>query len=299
MSGSEPGEGELVGLVPAAGAGRRVAPLPCSKEIFPLGVQRTEPGGAGGGASEGRPKVAAHYLLERLTNAGVRRVFLIVRPGKWDIPAYLTDGGLAGVRIAYLVREPLREGVAPDGVAFTLDAARPFLSGARVAFGFPDIVFEPPDAYRALLERQASSGADVVLGLFDASRPEKMDMVDLDDGGRVRDIVIKPRETSLRFTWIIAVWTPTFTHFLHGWVDRRREAGEFRGKDGGEIPDGAMGEAHVGNVLRAALDEGMDVASVIFRDGSYVDIGTPRELRRAVGEYGLAASTHEAEGRTP
>ena len=50
---------QVVGLVPAAGSGKRIAPLPCSKELFPIGFQRSE------GNSEPRAKVVSHYLLEK------------------------------------------------------------------------------------------------------------------------------------------------------------------------------------------------------------------------------------------
>ncbi len=48
----------------------------------------------------------------------------------------------------------------------TLDRAFPFVDGAIVALDFPDVIFEPVDAYARLIERQAATGADLVLGLF-------------------------------------------------------------------------------------------------------------------------------------
>ena len=77
---------ELIGLIPAAGQASRVAPLPCSKELFPIGFhpERREHGG--------RPKAVAHYLLEKMRLAGVSKVYFVLRTGKWDIPAYFGDG---------------------------------------------------------------------------------------------------------------------------------------------------------------------------------------------------------------
>ncbi len=45
---------EIIGLIPAAGQATRLAPLPCSKELYPIGLER-------GGA---RPKVVCEYLLD-------------------------------------------------------------------------------------------------------------------------------------------------------------------------------------------------------------------------------------------
>ena len=54
----------VVGLIPAAGRAERLGPLPCSKELLPIGFRETPRGPA--------PKVAGHYLLERFRAAGVR-----------------------------------------------------------------------------------------------------------------------------------------------------------------------------------------------------------------------------------
>ena len=46
-----------------------------------------------------------------------------------------------------------------------------------MALGFPDILFEPDDAFRQLLAYQAAKETDVVLGLFPCDQPQKADMV--------------------------------------------------------------------------------------------------------------------------
>src|SRR5215217_2645224 len=90
-------ERDVVGLVAAAGRAKRIAPLPCSKELYPIGFRRDERSG------ECRPKVASHYLLEKFRRAGIERTYVVLRDGKWDIPAYFTDGGLVGLDLAYVV----------------------------------------------------------------------------------------------------------------------------------------------------------------------------------------------------
>ena len=74
---------DLIGLIPAGGSATRIAPLPCSKEVYPVGFQRSADG------SVPRPKVACEYLLERMRLAGVNRAYIVLREGKWDIPAFL------------------------------------------------------------------------------------------------------------------------------------------------------------------------------------------------------------------
>ena len=62
--------GEVIGLIPMAGQGARIAPLPCSKELYPIGLQSVD------GAEGLRPKVAGQYLLEKLKLAGSLRCSL-------------------------------------------------------------------------------------------------------------------------------------------------------------------------------------------------------------------------------
>ena len=67
--------------------------------------------------------------------ADVRKAYIILRKGKWDIPSYLGDGKFLDMRIAYLMMD------LPYGPPYTLDQGLPFVKDAFVAFGFPDILF--------------------------------------------------------------------------------------------------------------------------------------------------------------
>lgn len=271
---------DVVGLIPAAGTASRLGPIPCSKEVLPVGFTAAEDG------ERRRPKGAAEHLLGSMRSAGAGRALVVVRTGKWDVPTFLEAAGPSEPRRAYVVTGPTR------GVPFTLEAAVPFLGGARVLFGFPDILFEPESALARVLDRQEEQGADLVLGLFPAARPEKMDMVDLGPEGEVRSVVVKPEETDLRHTWILAAWTPVFTRFLARWC-RQRRAGDPAGPAASaEEPE----ELHLGHVVGSALDEGMDVDAVIVDGGGYVDIGTPEELASALADRaGRAAGERSRE----
>lgn len=252
----------VVGLVPAAGRAKRLGDLPCSKEIFPVGF---EPGGDG----EPRPRPVVHGLLRGLAAAGVERAVVVLRDGKWDVPARLGDGAALGLDLAYLVVGETRS------VPETLDRARGWLGGHDVALGFPDILLEPGDAWSRLLAFHRESSADVSLGLFPTEQSWKADMVQVDADGRLREIVIKDPTCRFRHTWSIAVWTPAFTDHLHEFVVRAAASAN----DGF---DGSIAEPYVGDVLRSALDAGLDIRGLPFEDGRFLDVGTPADLRRAV-----------------
>jgi glucose-1-phosphate thymidylyltransferase len=217
--------------------------------------------------------VVCHYLLEKMRLAGVTKVYIVLRKGKWDIPAYLGDGTMLSMHLAYLMMR------LPFGAPYTLDQAYPFVQDALVAFGFPDIVFQPNDAFVRLLSHQATTDADVVLGLFPTDQPQRMDMVELDGDGHVHQIVIKPRETRLCYTWIIAVWTPVFTHFMHEYLTATRDPDK-RSDAVASAPE--QREWFVGDVIQAAIHSGLRVEAVPFPDGKCLDIGTPDNLVKAV-----------------
>jgi len=250
----------IIGLLPAAGEARRLGRLPCSKEIFPVAPALETP------TSQGL-KSAVEFALDAFREASIDTAYIILRPGKWDIPNYLEDGTIRGVNTAYLV--------APNsiGTPFTIDAAHPFVRDATVTLGFPDIVFGSSDVYVRLLNRLDQTGSDVVLGLFRARDPSKADMVSTDASGNVREIVIKPDSTTLRNTWICAAWRPSFTAFHHEYLGRPAV-----------IQAAQESELFVGNVIQAAIRAGLAVTSERISDGAYVDIGTPEALAEAVRE---------------
>ena len=261
---------EVIGLLPAAGQARRIAPLPLSKELYPIGFR------AVGESHSVRPKVVCHYLLEKMRLAGITKAYIILRSGKWDIPAYLGDGAMMDMNLGYLMMN------LPFGVPYTLDRAYLFVQKAIVALGFPDILFQPNDVFTRLLTRQAARKADVVLGLFPTERPQKAGMVDFDSEGRVRRIKEKPKQTNLRYMWGAAVWNPRFTSFLHEYlitIEANRQqhpAGNYPTKEQ-ELP--------IGDVIQASIDRGLQVQAEVFADGEYLDIGTSEDLVRAVRRF--------------
>lgn len=246
---------DVIGLLPAGGQATRLSPLPLSKELYPIGFRAD---------SEGKlkPKVVGHYLLEKMQQAGIRKAFFILRPGKWDIPAYFGDGAMLGMHLAYLTVH------ITDGVPYTLDQAYPFVQQSIVALGFPDILFQPDNAYSQVLTRLRNGPADVVLGLFPTQQYWKAGMVDCDSAGRVRQIIEKPRQTELRYMWAIAVWKPRFTQFLHDYL----------------LSHVAQTELPIGNVIQAGIAAGLTIEAETFAQGSYLDVGTPEDLARAIRE---------------
>lgn len=264
-----------VGVIPAAGLGSRVDPLPGSKEVVPIGTQmlpdRDGP----------RLRVVSQHLLEALRTAGAEAAYWIIRDGKWDIPGYWGDGHRVGLPCSYLMMR------WPFGVPFTIDQAHPFVQDKVVLLGFPDILFRPLDAFARLREELAASEADVVLGCMTVDDPTTVDIVDRTSNGAVRAIHVKPNATSLREAWCLAAWRPTFGEWLHARIagivsdptrrDRVKET-----------------ERHLGHLFQSAIQEGLSIRGVYFEEGRFLDVGTPEALQEAT-----AASSDRLRFRSP
>ncbi len=264
-------EQEVIGLIPAAGQATRISPLPGSKELYPIGFY------ASGEEKSPRPKVVCQYLLEQMHHAGIAKAYLILRPGKWDIPAYFGDGAMLNMNLGYLMMG------LPFGVAYTLDQAYPFVKDSLVALGFPDILFQPEDAYKNMLNRLRNSSADVVLSVVPLDQPHKGGMVDFDADGWVRSVIEKPKQSESRHSWCNAIWKPTFTAFMHQYL-AELDTKPFRDS---LQSTGKKRELPIGDLFHAAIAHGLRVEAEVFPDGRFLDIGTPEDLAKAVRYFAL------------
>jgi len=243
---------EYVALLPAAGIGSRLPDRSGSKELVRFGDNQ----------EHSKPVIA--HVLSCIQLAGIDDVIVVLRKGKKDISEYLASNEWNQVNFTVKIT-PGTSGV-PETVALGLDNDQ----SRNVVFGFPDILFEPPDAFAKLIRRLEESEADVVLGLFPTETPQKMDMVETDDSGQVIDIQIKPKSTKLDLTWILAVWRPSFSAYLNEVVygNATRLAELAANHDG----------SHLGHVFQLAMADGLSIDAESFGDGRSLDIGTPDDL---------------------
>lgn len=264
----------VVGILPAAGLARRLGHLPCSKEILPVEIGGTS------AEEDRRCSVASASVLDAMRQARIDAVHFVIRDDKWDVARYWSDGQKAGLPIAYHVVRS-----SPD-TPHSVNAVYPFVRGCTVALGFPDVVYEPRDLFSPLRNRLRQRDFDVVLALFPTETPGKVDTVEVDPDGTVRDIVIKAAESPLPYAWAAAVWKPAFTEFLHSYLAGRRESGRTAGD-----------ELFMGQVIAQSRDAGMTVGAVTFDGGTFRDIGTPAEWRDVLvrSKVGDAAATGSPE----
>jgi glucose-1-phosphate thymidylyltransferase len=162
----------IVGVIPAAGFARRLGPLPCSKELLPVG---------------GRPVI--DHVVERMRAVEGVEVRVVTRPDKRDVVEHARRLGASVIEgrpasVAESVRLGLAD-VAPDDV---------------VLLGFPDSVWEPLDGF-ATLVGALGDGFEVALGCFRSAELERSDVVVLDEGEIVRAVDVKPARPASEWIW--------------------------------------------------------------------------------------------------
>lgn len=243
---------QLVGLIPAAGKGTRLN-LPYPKELYPV-------------IRNNHYKPLAQFVVENLTASGVQDIVFVVNETKHQLIGYFGSGSRFGCQFSYAVQESnghLNSSTSP-GLAHALDSAYHLVRGKTVLFGMADTIMVPVDIYRQLLDA-ARPEDQVILGLFNVTRPEKFGMVEMDGEGSVSQIIDKPAKTDLRLAWGCIAWRPAFTEFLHNSIQREN------------ISDFAT-------VMNRAIAAGMPFRGVALPDASYSDLGTYEEIAELEGK---------------
>lgn len=251
---------KFVGVIPSAGKGTRLAPLPFSKELFPLGYQKVNVGDE----TQWRPKVVSQYLVEQMIYAGINQIFIILGPGKHSIMEYYGGGNKWNINISYLYQEE------PRGLPFALDLLRPWVSDDDlVVFGMPDTIITPSAVFAELVADHQRQGADLTLAVFRTDTPQKFGMVDINESGEVIHNVDKPEHTDLEYMWGACCWSSKLTQILQTFTQNVL----------------SEKEAVLSNVFEYAIRQKLKVRAFKYPDSEYCDIGTVDELNKAIRKF--------------
>nr|BBH91616.1 nucleotidyltransferase [Thermosporothrix sp. COM3] len=243
-----------VGVLPAAGLGKRLKPYNGLKELLPVGYYPSEKGPV--------PMVVSQYVMNALRAARVQDLYFVISPQKWEIARFFTNGSRFGMNCCYLFQDE------PEGMPGALDSAYPWVRDSVVCMGMPDTIMQPTHCFAQLLEEHRKKAADLTLGIFPTETPQSLAPVHLEPGtGRVLEIFDKPQTTTYYNTWGVAVWEPSFTELLHHYVSH---ASRVHGQ-----------ELLLSNVFLEAIKQNLRVYGTQFEDGTLFDIGTFEGLRYA------------------
>jgi dTDP-glucose pyrophosphorylase len=230
----------MLGIIPAAGAGQRIQPLGCSKELLPVG-SRTVAGVA-------RPKAVAEYLVERMIAAGATQICMVISAEKTDIVRYFAERQYAA-EIFYVVQQ------TPRGLCDALFRAEPFARHQRqVLIGLPDTIWFPENAYRHALDN--TDGAGINLVCFPVLDPSAFDAVVSDELGYVQRVEVKLNNAQSHWIWGAVTATAEAFHALKLlWDARHRE------------------DEYLGHLLNAYIEAGNMVRAAHVGE-HYMDVGT-------------------------
>ena len=246
----------MIGIIPAAGAGQRIQPLGCSKELLPVGSRVL--------AGIERPKAVSEYLVERMIAAGAEQICMVISAEKSDIVKYYAERNYAA-EIFYVVQQK------PAGLCDALFRAEPFARHHRdVLIGLPDTIWFPENAYRPAVEDRK---ADVKLVLFPVDDPSVFDAVICDAQNYVQCVEVKQKGAHSRWVWGAVTCTGESFHALKLlWESRHRE------------------DEYLGHLLNAYIAAG-DAVRATHCGERYMDVGTLEGYHRAL-DY-LRTMPHE------
>ena len=240
----------MIGIIPAAGAGERIQPLGCSKELLPVGARTID------GAE--RPKAVAEYLVERMIAAGAEQICMVISAEKADIVRYFASRDYAA-EIFYVVQR------RPQGLCDAVFRAEPFArSHDRVLIGLPDTIWFPENAYRQALDFGTGPGpAEVNLVLFPVENPSAFDAVVCDDQGYVENVEVKQHSPHSHWIWgAITSSGNAFSALKQLWESRHR------------------GDIYLGHLFNAYIAAGNAVRGIHCGE-LYMDVGTLEGYHRA------------------
>jgi len=229
----------MIGIIPAAGAGQRIQPLGCSKELLPVGAQLVN--------GVERPKAVSEYLVERMIAAGAEQICMVISAEKADIVKYYAERNYAA-EIFYVVQRK------PQGLCDALFRAEPFARRHdQVLIGLPDTIWFPENAYLPALDLEQP---DVNLVLFPVKDPTVFDAVVCDDLGFVREVQVKRKDAASQWVWgAVTARGESFHRLKLLWESRHRS------------------DEYLGDLLNAFIAAG-NVVKGRYSGEVYMDVGT-------------------------
>jgi glucose-1-phosphate thymidylyltransferase len=237
----------VIGIIPAAGAGQRIQPLGCSKELLPVGSRLVD--------GVERPKAVSEYLVERMIAAGATQICMIISAEKTDMVKYYAERDYAA-EIFYVVQP------RPQGLCDALFRVAPFARRhQQVLIGLPDTIWFPENAYLPALD---FARTDVNLVLFPVENPSAFDAVVCDELGYVEQVQVKRAKPDSHWIWGAVTSTgECFYRLKLLWEARRRQ------------------DEYLGDLLNAFLAAGNIVRGQSSGE-VYMDVGTLEGYRVAL-----------------
>lgn len=237
--------GEIVGLVPAAGSGTRLYPFARAvpKEMYPI-----------------LGKAVIEHCVENLKAGGIEKVFMVVGYQKGALMDYIGDGSFFDVQVAYIYQ------MKRKGLGHAIYQAKDWINTTFITL-LGDSFIEPKKEIRELIKVHKNNKSIATLLLFEVENPKGYGLAkfkSLRNGtGEICKVKEKPTpEQAAEFKTDGGYYAMCGAYIF--------EPGIF--KYISKTKPGAKGEIQITDAIGLALQNGEEVRGVVLR-GKYLDIG--------------------------
>lgn len=242
---------KYIGVIPAAGNGRRFLSIDFPKELTLI------PWLDSNESNSCCFRMACEFSLNCLSIARIRAAYVVISANKLEIIRVLKNGEEFGINLGYLYQNEA------NGLPYAIDCAYRFIANNPVALVLPDTIIQPFSALKDMIDLFESTKADVILGIFNTLFPQHLCQVVYDGNNRVKELHDKSSKIKCYNTWGLAAWRPYFNDYLHKYL---------------QIKGGKDTEISLAQVFTSAIEDGLSIDAYPVSRSEFYDIGTVKSL---------------------
>lgn len=242
----------IVGIIPAAGKGKRLGDLAFSKELLPI--------------FEGNDLTSIDYLLSSFSENNVDQTLLVINRNKSDIIRYL---GQSDKKTDNLLIKIMDSPSLPHSLFSFSSIISQYSKPGIIVFGLPDTIWKPKLAFSQITNSLKENKYDVCLGLFNSKPSNFFDSVKISNH-KISSILVKKSPPLSEWFW--GVGAMTFKSYIY----LAKELAKLESNNS---------ELLLGEFLNNQINKGnLNVGGVKLNNNSYHDLGTPTGFKSFILE---------------
>ncbi len=230
----------MKGLILSGGKGTRLYPLTftSAKQLIPVAN-----------------KPVLFRVIEAIRDAGIDEIGIVVGDTANEIKKAVRRGNKWGVKITYIHQEQ------PLGLAHAVKISQDFLGDDRFVMFLGDNVIQ--GGISTLIRQFADSQWNSQIVLTEVSHPEEYGVADLDEDGKIRQLIEKPKNPPSNLA-LVGIYM--FDHHIFEAVNA--------------ILPSRRGELEITDAIQWLIEQKYDVYPYIHR-GWWIDTGAPSAMLEA------------------